>query len=113
MSVWNKFVEKTLTKTDIKVWLKQQGQIKFLIERQALTEKNLDHIAMCMHHIYLAYHNIIPPTGLGHFLTAVIQNDLVEACGRADSTNRLVLPLYATFLYNCVPMDYREKMLGR
>jgi len=110
--VWDKFVNKTLTQEDVKDWLKVQGQVKFLIEKQALIEKDLDHVAMCMHHIYLAYHRIIPPTGLGHFLTAVIQNDFMEACGRADSTNRLVLPLYATFIYNCVPGDYRERILG-
>jgi len=113
MSVFKKFVEKKLTTDDINKWLREQGQIKFLCEKEALTEDNLTHIAKCMHSIYLAYHNIIPPTGLGHFLTAIIQNDLAEACRRADRTNRLVLPLYAMFLYNCVPIDYREKMRGR
>jgi len=112
MSIYRKFREKTLTEEDIKEWLKEQGQIKFLIEKQALTKDNLNHIAMCMHHIYLAYHGIIPRSGLGHFLSAIIQNDFIEACGRADSTNKLVLPVYSNFLFNVVPMDYRNKMRG-
>ena len=107
-----KFVEKTLTKEDIKEWLKEQGQIKYLIEKQAITEKDLDHVATCMYDIYLAYHNKIPRSGIGHFLTQVIKNDFMGACGSADKTNSLILPLYATFLYNCVPADYREKILG-
>ncbi len=111
-TVLQKFVNETLTRKDILAWLKEQGQIKFLAEKQALTEKDLDHIAMCMHHIYQAYHDMVPKHGLGHFLTAVIKNDFMEACGTADKTNSLVLPLYATFLYNCTPGDYREKILG-
>jgi len=99
-------MDKTLTQDDIKRWLKEQGHIKFLLEKGALDEDNLDHIAMCMHHIYRWYWEDYP---IGHFLGAVVENDFMEACGRADSTNKLVLPIYATFLYNCAPMDYRKK----
>ena len=113
MAIYRKFIEKTLNEEDIKGWLKEQGQIKFLIERQALTEKDLDHIAMCMHHIYLVYHGMRPRIALGDFLRALIQNDFNLACGRADDVNRLVLPLYAMFLYSCVPCDYRKVLTRR
>lgn len=42
----------------------------------------------------------IPP---GHFLTAVLCNDLREACGRADHTNRRLLWEYVALLYRSAP----------
>lgn len=42
---------------------------------------------------------------VGHFLQAVITNDLKEACGRADSTNVKIIPVYVAFLYNHAPAN--------
>ena len=39
----------------------------------------------------------------GDFLQAVIDNDFVRACGRADEENLANLPAYADFLYNHTP----------
>ena len=39
----------------------------------------------------------------GNFLTAVIQNDLSEACGQADDENIQNLPAYAAYFYNEAP----------
>lgn len=39
----------------------------------------------------------------GDFLTAVFENDLVKAAGRADESNLMLLPNYARFLYNYAP----------
>ena len=39
----------------------------------------------------------------GDFLCAVIQNDMMEALGRADETNRPNLHNYGMFLYNYAP----------
>lgn len=44
----------------------------------------------------------IPPGG---FLTAVLENNLSEACGRADDENLENLPAYANYLYNHVPTN--------
>ena len=41
---------------------------------------------------------------VGHFLTAVLENNLKEAVGRADSENLVVLPAYVGYLYNEAPM---------
>jgi len=41
-------------------------------------------------------HGIAP----GHFLKAVLSNDLMEALGRADEENQRSLPAYGRFLYN-------------
>ena len=39
----------------------------------------------------------------GHFLQAVICNDLKEACGRADRENAQNLPAYVAYFYNETP----------
>lgn len=39
----------------------------------------------------------------GDFLTAVIENDLSEACGRADDENMRNLPAYAAYFYSETP----------
>lgn len=40
---------------------------------------------------------------VGHFLTAVLSNDLAEACARADEDNLRNLPAYVHYLYNEAP----------
>lgn len=44
-------------------------------------------------------HGISP----GHFLCAVIDNNLSEAVGRADQENQTVLNKWVMFFYNAVP----------
>lgn len=41
----------------------------------------------------------------GHFLTAVLSNDLFEACARADDDNKRALCDYVFFLYNYAPAE--------
>lgn len=41
----------------------------------------------------------------GHFLTAVLSNDLKEACARADDENMQNLPAYVAFFYNHAPSN--------
>ena len=54
-----------------------------------------------MHDGYILYllHGYQP----GDFLTAVLRNDLREACGRADDMNARALMQHVRFLYNCAP----------
>ena len=42
---------------------------------------------------------------VGHFLTAVLENDLQEAVGRADDHNLANLPAYIGYLYNEAPSN--------
>lgn len=42
----------------------------------------------------------VPP---GDFLMAVLENNLMEATGRADDENLANLPAYAAYLYNDAP----------
>jgi len=39
----------------------------------------------------------------GHFLTAVLSNDLTEAVRRADDTNLPLIPTYVAWLYGAAP----------
>ena len=39
----------------------------------------------------------------GHFLCAVLRNDLFEACSRADDDNRPLIWVYVSWLYNNAP----------
>lgn len=48
-------------------------------------------------------HYIMEGIGPGHFLTAVISNDLFEAVSRADNTNKHLLDRYIMFFYNYAP----------
>jgi hypothetical protein len=41
----------------------------------------------------------------GHFLTAVLSNDLTDAVGRGDNTNLQALPQYVRFLYSSAPSN--------
>jgi len=40
---------------------------------------------------------------VGDFLTAVLENNLSEACGRADDENIENLPAFVAYLYNEAP----------
>ena len=75
-----------------------------------LTPNELDHVATCMEHIQRWYYEGYP---LGGFLTAVVRNDLLEACFRADDINIRALKLYAYFLTWNLPADWRQKALAR
>lgn len=41
----------------------------------------------------------------GDFLTAVLANDLTEACGRADDDNQRTLFHIVAYIYNELPSD--------
>ncbi|KKN62618.1 hypothetical protein LCGC14_0510290 [marine sediment metagenome] len=76
-----------------------------LMPETNFTPEELDHIAMCIEHLYRWYSEGYP---IGDFLTAVAQNNFSEACFRADDTNRKALYLYALFLANKVPLWNRK-----
>jgi len=74
-----------------------------------LSPEEIDHVAMCCHHIQRWYHEGYP---LGGFLTAVTRNDFVGACLNADAVNIKALRIYALFLMWHLPADWRKKAKG-
>ena len=97
-----------MNQLEIRQWVELNAKSLMLETQFTLAE--LDHIAMCLHHIYRWYHEGYP---IGDFLTSVVRNDFTEACLRADDVNRRALYLYALFLANKIPFDYRDKALGK
>ena len=87
------------SEVEIRAWLGRNNEPN-------LAPEELDHVAMCMDHIRAWYYQDRP---IGHFLTAVVRNDLCEACFKADSTNLKALKMYALFLHNHLPADWRKK----
>ena len=48
----------------------------------------------------------------GHFISAILENDLVEAFNRADETNTAIMRTYVMWLYNDAPSgSWREHNL--
>ena len=91
---------------EIKQWVEQNANR--LMPEANFSHEDLGHIAMCLEHILLWYYKGYP---LGNFLTAVVRNDFLDACFRADDVNRKALYLYALFLANQIPADYRRKAI--
>jgi len=85
--------------------------IRWVIENRRpefgmMSDEEIEHVADCLESLELwYYHDQLP----GDFLTAVVSNDLMEAFGCADDTNFKYLYLYATYLHNNMPADWREK----
>jgi hypothetical protein len=57
------------------------------------------------HMVHALVQYIVAGRRVGHFLTAVLSNDLKEAAGRADGTNQHLLWEYVFFLYNYAPQE--------
>jgi len=93
--------DKIMNLSDIRQWVEENA--KGLMPDTGFTPDELDHLAKCMHHITMWYHENYP---IGRFLTAVVKNDFTEACFQADNINRKALYLYALFLANKLPYDY-------
>lgn len=73
------------------------------IQRDALLRGMAQcHLPPHMHDGLLNY--ILTGRGTGHFLTAILTNDLKGACNRADDENQRRLYDYVFFLVNYAPM---------
>jgi len=97
-----------MSKETLRNWVKENAE--GLMPEIHFTDEDIDHISMCMWNILEWYYHDLP---LGHFLTAVVKNDFAEACIRADIPNRKGLYLYALFLYNKMPFDWRDKLKSK
>jgi hypothetical protein len=89
----------------IRAWVKVQSEAK------AFDTEQIDEVAQGLFRMCQWYEG--KPASFGHFLTAVLSNDFVKAVNRADLTNRASLPIYARFLYNEFPADYKEKWMAQ
>lgn len=67
------------------------------------TLDDIDHLVLCLGHLRRHYTEGYP---IGHFLTAVADNDLSDTVFRADDVNRKALLLYVLFLANKLPYTW-------
>jgi hypothetical protein len=95
-----KWVAHTLTERDIATYITEQL-------RPELGNDQITHVAEICHSIYLWSTRQI--AYLGDFAQAIVDNDLAEAAGRADDTNRQGLWLYPIFFYNVAPGGWQER----
>ena len=89
--------------SEIRGWVREQP------EGEHLSIEETAHVVLCLRDIVLWYGGGLPGYALDPFMVAVVKNDFVRACGEADDVNGKVLPLYAKFLYNNLPGDWRQK----
>jgi len=97
-----------MERKDIREWV--EANAKGLMPTTYFSPEDLDHVSMCMEHIHKWYFENYP---LGDFLTAVVRNDFMYACLKADMVNQKALYLYAMFMANKIPGDYRSKALAK
>lgn len=97
-----------MKRTEIRDWV--EANAMGLMPEMGFVPEELSHIAMCMEHIYKWY---FEDYSIGDFLTAVVKNDFSYACLQADDINRKALYLYALFLANKIPYDYRKKAIAK
>jgi len=96
-----------MNRMDIEKWVASNAM--GLMSEIPLSPDEVRHISMCMEHITKWYYEDYP---IGDFLTAVVRNDFTEACFHADDINRKAFYLYALFLANKIPADWRMKAMG-
>jgi hypothetical protein len=72
------------------------------ISREELAKRAVE-MDIPVHMINSLVEYIMVGRPVGHFLTAVLSNDLKEACNRADEENQKRLYEYVAFLYNYTP----------
>jgi len=74
----------------------------------SITLEEAEHIAASIESIHRWYYEDLDP---GEFITAVVNNQLVEAFAIADSTNMKFMYMYPMYLYNEMPAGWRDKAL--
>jgi len=89
--------------SEIRKWVREEP------EGRSLSIEETAHVVTCLRDIVLWYGGGLPDYDLDPFMIAVVKNDFMRACGEADDINRKILPLYAKFLFNNLPGDWREK----
>ena len=91
-----------MEKHEIEEWISRQ----YVFEAEGLDSGEIEHVARCMSDI-VQWYRVKQPI-LGGFTRAVVLNDFVMACRKADDVNLKALRLYALFVTNCLPVGYRK-----
>jgi len=71
-----------------------------------LSNDEMSHVA---HGLESMVNDLVGNCSAGSFIKAVINNDLIEACRKADDINKVSLWVYAIFMRDIVPISLRHK----
>lgn len=111
--LFNKWVDGSLTRDDIQVEVNRLAEnisIGLPHEQRKLStmlsESDLQHIGMCLEHIYLWWRD---NKAIGKFLRAFIGNNLTRTFQNADSINWIGLGIYIEYLHWNAPGSWRTK----
>lgn len=111
--LYDKWMDASLTRDDIQVEVHRLAEnisIGLPHEKRKLstmlTEADLQHIGMCLHHLYIWWRD---NESVGSFLGAFIENNVTRTFQMADSINWLGLGIYIEYLHWHAPQDWRIK----
>jgi len=100
--IHRKWDDRSLTRQDILAYLNRNV---FTVRDDKPSDAEAHALAgMC----YALYSWSIGEGSLGHFLTAVKNNDWAGICDHGDTLNSRYHWVYRMFLYNCAPGNWRE-----
>lgn len=107
----NQIAKGELEKDQIQAWVTEnipEERIYLITTVTDKTEKEvIYHVTTCIHHLVLWYNE--PKAYIGKFLRYMLLNRFTDTIRMADSTNKRLLDVYATFLYQYMPSDYKQK----
>lgn len=111
--LFHKWVDGSLTREEIQVEVNRLAEnisIGLPHEQRKLStmlsESDLQHIGMCLEHIYLWWRD---NKAIGKFLRAFIGNNLTRTFQMADSVNWIGLGIYIEYLHWNAPGSWRTK----
>ena len=102
----HKWLSGEISRSDVEAWLDYMIENNCPVRFDTL---DVGHVADGIMSIYNFVTHGHPP---GHFVSAVLRNDLVGAALSADRDNRQALWLYAAFLHHVAPGNWREWIEG-
>ncbi len=120
MEIENKWLKSTLEIKDVRsivTRLVEEERIDLTItdSEDIITKfhgEGVEHVIKLIHRVY-QWSQEIDPHRMGSFLTAVVENDLDGAVGKADSVNVRALPIYIKYFYNYAPGQWRTQLSNR
>lgn len=107
--------EREINKEQLRTWAINQIPEERIDLITIVTDKTeeeiINHVTTCLEHLCRWYND--PTAYIGKFVRYLLLNDFTSTVGMADSVNTRLLDVYATFIYQYLPGDYKEKAKKR
>ena len=96
-------------KKDVALWLKQYQDRFTTFKNEVLNIDEYKHVLNQLTKLKWSYVDSKVLNSLGSFLTAITKNQFEKAVNYADGINLKHIEIYAKFLYNYMPFDWKTK----